>query len=169
MEVNITNAYLENSNYNSRLFQPKYYFGQILKDKKCRIGIVVEMGCDTGWYYSLLDLKTNKVLNEYNEDELIATTTEDPESATTLPSLSIIISNKHLEANNIDLRFGQPKYYFGQLLKELSGFSGIVVQMGFKREWEYELLELTTKFPPMEDVYPEARLVAVEPALLTQK
>lgn len=174
MQIKISNEYLEKDNGDLRLFQPKYHFGQLLINRKCRSGIVVDMGCDSEWHYRFLELQTHELFGRYAEDELVTASDENTEEDIILSPMSIKISNKHLENHNLKLRFTQPKYYFGQLLKDKQGLCGFVIQVSFNGEWEYELTELTTEFPPLFVVRPEHELVTVdlsrvEVKLLTQK
>lgn len=58
--------------------------------------------------------------------------------------MQIKILNEYLDKTNYDLRFYQPKYWFGQLLMDEKHRSGVVVEMGYSTCWRYLLLEPQT-------------------------
>lgn len=179
MQVKISNEQVSKYNNDIQFKQPKYYFGQLLQTRKGELGIVLEMSISTSseWDYVLIDPKTNELFG-LGQNELMAVGNEVDNLQ--LPPMTIKISNEHLETYNSPIRFTQPHYHFGQLLRfpDEQKLVGVVAEMQFKqggytskygplgpqkkieKGWHYDLIEVSDKFPPMMDTYTEQELLS---------
>lgn len=196
MQVKISNEHINKHKDDLRFTQPKYYFGQLLQNRKGELGIVLEMcgSTDSEWDYVLIDLKTNELFG-LGQNELMAVGNEVdnlqlppwiscrfPAGTATASPMTIKISNEQLEAYNSPIRFTQPRYHFGQLLRfpDEPKLVGVVAEMQFKqggytskygplgpqkkieKGWHYDLIEISDNFPPMMDIYTEQQLLSVD-------